>query len=136
MNTIEKYRAAETSAQAIIQQFVTGFADQPDAVAERTTQLHAMKKDELVAIILGLEKPKAEAKPKVEDLVKSLLCDEACAILPYESIAQLVVSAIPEAHTSAKSVASYFSKKGEEWNALKRVKLVINPLEALKAVNG
>ena len=144
MNTIERFRAAETSANRIIAAFIAGNDAKPDAVAERTEAIIAstagMKKDEAVAFlaaqIVALEKPKNENKPKVEDIVKALLCDEDCAILPYESIAQLVHKAIPESNTSSKSVASYFSKKGVEWQAQKRVRLQINPLEAMAAATA
>ena len=131
MTTIDRFRNAETAAAAIIEKFVADQSSRPDHVAVRTEELSKMKKDELVELILSLEKPKTDAKPKVEDIARALLVDEACAILPYEAIAQLVHRAIPESNTSSKSIASYFSKKGKEWGALKRVKLQINPLAML-----
>lgn len=133
MTTMDKFRTAQNSANRIIATFVEGQANKPDALAARTEELSKMKKDELVAMIIGLEKKPVDAKPKVEDIVKALLVDEDCAILPYESIAQLVHQAIPEANTSSKSVASYFSKKGEDWGAKKRVKLHLDPLEVMQA---
>lgn len=132
MTTLDRFQAAQTSANRIIAEFVAGQENKPDAVAARTEELKAMKKDDLVALIISLEKKPAESKPKVEDIVKALLTDEACAILPYDSIAQLVHKAIPEANTSSKSVASYFSKKGEDWGALKRIKLAMDPFEVLE----
>lgn len=132
MTTLGRFQQAQTAANRIIAEFLSTQENKPDAVATRTEELSKMKKDELVELILTLEKPKAESKPKVEDIVKALLTNEDCAILPYESIAQLVHQAIPEANTSSKSVASYFSKKGADWGAQKRVKLHIDPMEMLK----
>jgi len=123
MNSIEKIAAAKNAAEMHIDQIV-GNADQtPDAVEARRSELAAMKKDELIEHILGLEKPKTEKSFTVESIAKTILEDSTCAVLPYKAIAALIVSKVPDAKTTDKSIASYVTRHKEDWSVVPREKI-------------
>jgi len=82
-------------------------AQSDDPVETRLTELKAMKKAELIDIIIAMETFKGT---KVEDLVKPILADEECSWLDYDTIAAMVRQALPTAKTTGKSIASYASK--------------------------
>jgi hypothetical protein len=134
MNTsLQQYQAAQTAADRILASIKDGVANTPDATEKLQAELEELTHEELVAKVIELTKVGTNKAIKVEDVAKALLCDKDCAILPYDSIASLVKQAIPGAETSSKSIASYFSKKGEEWGAVKRVRMNINPIEFMNA---
>jgi hypothetical protein len=122
MNALHQIKAANAAATAIIQTFVAGHADTPDAVALRTEELEKMSKKELIAHVLVLEKPKTEGGIKIEQVAKAILESPECAMLTYEQIAGMIVAVVPDAKTSSKSIASYASKRKDEWAIVPRVR--------------
>lgn len=144
MNAVEKIRAANSAALRIIGQHVEGANAAPDAVALRKAELLAgtptleellalnktdmvaaipglfNKVNELVDLIVGLEKPKTEGGVKIEVIAKALLEEPACAILTYDQIAGMITTAVSDSKTSQKSIASYVSKHKEDWNVVPR----------------
>lgn len=123
MNSIEKIAQAKQAAEQHIDQ-VIGNADQaPDAVEARREELMKMSKAELAEHVLSLEKPKNEKSFTVESLAKNILEDSTCAVLPYKAIAALIVSKVPDAKTTDKSIASYVTRHKEDWNVVPREKL-------------
>lgn len=136
MNALEKIKAAQTAAQAIISKFKSELDAAPDVVEARTEELKAMKKDELIARILELEKPKAEVKVKTEDVAKALMESPECAVLTWGDVADLIVANGLGEKTSQASISSYASKKKDEWNIVTREKLRFNAADLLAAANG
>ena len=135
MNAIEKIKAAQVAATSILEGFVSKHDQTPDAVEARKTELTAMKKDELIELILGLEKPKTENVVKVEDVAKAILESPDCAVLTYEQIAGLITGSFPDRNTSGKSIGSYASKRKAEWNITPREKVKID-IATLMAVGA
>jgi len=134
MNALSKIRAAQVAATAIIASFT---AAQPvDAVDTRTEELKALKKDDLIARILELEKPKADHKVKVEDVARSLMECPECATLTWSDVADLITSNGFGEKTSTASISSYASKRKADWNIIPREKLKFNAADLLAAVNG
>ena len=88
--------------------------------AERDT-LHKMTKDELVALIL--ESKKEKRTDTVQDLAKAILKDEEFIAASYDVIAEAIRVIKPEAKTSSKSIASYVSKKRDEWELPPRIRI-------------
>ena len=132
MNALEKIRAAQTAAQAIIASFT---AAQPvDAVETRRAELSTMKKDEIIALVLELEKPKADTKIKVEDVAKALMESPDCATLSWGDVADLICAAGLGEKTSQASISSYASKRKGDWNIVPREKLRFNAADLLAAV--
>ena len=82
-------------------------AQSDDPVETRLVELKAMKKSELIDMIIAMETFKGT---KVEDLVKPILADEECSWLDYDTIAAMIRQALPTAKTTGKSIASYASK--------------------------
>lgn len=124
MNALEMLQAATAKSQAIVARYQA--EEQPDVLAARAEELHALKKDELIQLVLTLEKPKSEKAFRVEDIVKDILEEPACAILTYEQVATLVHQVLPDAKTSSKSVASYASRRKEDWDIVSRERLNID----------
>lgn len=136
MNGIEQLKLASAKSQEIISRF-SGLADQaPDVIQARTEELSALKKDELIALVISLEKVKTEKAFKVEDIVKEILETPECACFNYEQIAALVHQVLPEAKTSSKSVASYASKKKDEWNIVARERLNFSHADLLNMASN
>lgn len=129
---IEDLKKGIEKATQIVDSFAAGVETSEEVVAARTAELKALNKDELVAQILELEKPKAANTVKVEDVVKAIMTDEDCALLNYEQIAALVAGKLGT-KTSHKSVASYASKKGKEWGIVPRQKFKVNVDDLLAA---
>ena len=136
MNALQKIQAAQIAAQAIVTQFQGEAAVVPNVVEARTEELKTLKKDELIALIIGLEKPKADHKVKVEDVAKALMASEDCAVLTWGDMAELIQTSGLGEKTSAASIASYASKRKEEWTIIPREKLRFNAADLLAAVNG
>lgn len=136
MNALQKIQAAQTAAQAIINGFKGELENAPDVVAVRTEELKTMKKDELIELILSLEKPKSETKVKTEDVARSLMESPDCACLTWGDIADLIVQSGLGEKTSQASISSYASKKKEDWAIIPREKLRFNAADLLACVNG
>ena len=131
MNALTKIKSAQTAAQAIIASFAS---EQPvDAVEVRKAELVSLKKDELIARILELEKPKADNKVKVEDVAKALMESTECAVLTWSDIAELIQTSGFGEKTSGASIASYASKRKEEWNVVPRERLKFNAADLMAA---
>jgi hypothetical protein len=134
MNALSKIRAAQLAAQTIIASFQNEVP--ADAVEVRAEELKSLKKDELIARIIELEKPKADTKVKVEDVARALMENVDCATLTWSDVADLIQSSGFGEKTSAASIASYASKKKAEWAIVPREKLKFNAADLLAAVNG
>ncbi len=130
--TIEQLQAASARSQEIVQEFAV--QEKPDVLAARAAELAALKKDDLIALVLTLEKPKQERAFKIEDIAQRILEDPLCAIFSYEQIAGIVQQILPEAKTSSKSIASYVNKRKEEWDIVPREKIKMNIADLLQKV--
>lgn len=126
MNGIEQLKQASRKSQEIVESFLGKLSDEPDVIQARTEELEALPTEELVALILTLEKPKVERAFKVEDIVKVILEEPDCALFNYEQVATIVHQILPDAKTSHKSVASYASKKKGEWDIVSRQKFSLS----------
>ncbi len=82
---------------------------------EREADLTKLNKAELVAHIISLEAKGKRTGTTVQDIARAMLTDEDCLAVNYETIAEACRILIPGAKTSSKSIASYVSKKREEW---------------------
>jgi hypothetical protein len=80
-----------------------------------------LNKAELIDLLI-------EAKGKqrtdtVQELAKAILKDEEFLAAPYDQIADAIRTIKPEAKTSSKSIASYVSKKRDEWELPPRFRI-------------
>ena len=142
MSQLDKIRSASVVAEAIIATFTGHVAE--DAVAVRTTALHAelegMKSAEkiehLIAKIVELEKPKTKDGITVESVARKFMEAPELALFTWPQIALLVKRVLPEANTSSKSIASYASKRKEDWAIVPREKFNFDPADFMaQAVN-
>lgn len=129
MTQLDKIRSASTVANAIIASFIGVVAE--DAVEVRKAELTALKKDELVARILELEKPKSKDGVTVESVARKFMESPELALFNWNQIAELVKRVLPEANTSSKSIASYASKRKEDWAIAPREKFTFDPSEMM-----
>jgi len=140
MSGIEKIKLASHAAEEIIAGFTGHVAE--DAVATRTAALleevNGMNKTDaiahLTAKIVELEKPKNKDGLTVETVARKFMESPELALFTWPQIAMLVKRVLPEANTSSKSIASYASKRKEEWNIAPREKFSFDPAE-LMAIN-
>ena len=108
------------NAQELAERFETlvvaeGETQEVDTSA-REDELTKLTKAELVEMIIGLESKGKRTGTTVQDIAKAMLKDEECLAVNYETIAEACRILIPGAKTSAKSIASYVSKKRDEWD--------------------
>jgi len=96
-------------------------ASQDELIEARQAELKAKTKDELIDIVI--EKEKAKKTDTVQELAKAILQDEEFIAADYETIASAIREIKPEAKTSSKSIASYVSKKRDEWDLPVRVRI-------------
>lgn len=136
MKSIEVLKTASEKSQEIVTRFTGLNADSPDVVEARKVELKDLNKNDLIDLVISLEKPKVERAFKVEDVIKEMLCTPELAIFNYEQIAALVIQILPEAKTSNKSVASYASKKKEDWPIIPRQKLQLTTEDLLQIAVG
>ena len=94
---------------------------QEEAVEARTIELTKLTKDELVAHIIAQESNKKTGT--VQELAKAILKDEDMIAANYDVIASAIREIMPDAKTSSKSIASYVSKKREEWELPQRIRI-------------
>jgi predicted nucleic-acid-binding protein len=59
----------------------------------------------------------------VQELAKAMLRDEEFLAATYDQIAEAIRTIKPEAKTSSKSIASYVSKKRDEWELPPRFRI-------------
>lgn len=126
MNSIETLKIASAKSQEIVARFTDMNEGNPDVVEARKVELKELSKQDLIDLVVTLEKPKNERAFRVEDIIKEMLCTPELAIFNYDQIAALVHQVLPEAKTSNKSVASYASKKKNEWDIVPRQKLQLS----------
>ena len=127
MSGIEKIKIASAKAEEIVTSFTGHVAE--DAVAVRAQELHAMKKDELIQHILELEKPKSKDGITVEQVARKFMEAPELALFNWAQIASLVHRVLPASKTSSKSIASYASKRKDEWAIVPREKFSFDPAE-------
>ena len=155
MNAQSKLQTAAAVAESIIKSFNGVTA--PDAVATRRAELLAelpeitadMNKGALIEAaavmqakinaladrILELEKPKTKDGLTVEAVARKFMEAPELALFTWPQIALLVHRVLPESKTSSKSIASYASKRKEEWSIVPREKFVFDPTEYMQAAN-
>jgi len=105
----------------IVEKYSTYTPNTEDAVEAKRKELEALKKDELIELVL--EGLKTKRTDTVQELAKAILSDEELIAADYETIASAIKEIKPEAKTSAKSIASYVSKKRDEWNLPYRIRV-------------
>jgi len=94
---------------------------QEELVAQRVKELMTMTKEDIVNILI--EKEKSKKTDTVQELAKAILKDENMIAADYETIAMAIREIRPEAKTSSKSIASYVSKKRDEWELPQRIRI-------------
>ncbi len=102
----------------------------------RIGELEKLNKAGLIELIVGLEAKGKRTGTTVQDIARAMLTDKDCLATNYETIAEACRILIPGAKTSSKSIASYVSKKREEWDLPTRymirtpkAKVVAEPVE-------
>ena len=83
-------------------------------------ELMKLSKDELVTKLIQAT---AHRSGTVQELAKAILQDEDMITANYETIAEAIKVMMPSAKTSSKSIASYVSKKREEWELPPRIRI-------------
>lgn len=139
MTQIDKIKAASTAAEGIIAAFTGHVAE--DAVEVRKaallSELEGMNKADaiahLVAKVVELEKPKTKDGLTVETVARKFMEAPELSLFTWPQIALLVKRVLPEANTSSKSIASYASKRKEEWNIAPREKFTFDPADFMAA---
>lgn len=112
---IQLYNAEEMAERFENLVVADGEEKEVDTTA-RESELGKLNKTELTAIIINLEAKGKRTGTTVQDIAKAMLKDEGCLAVNYDTIAEACRILIPGAKTSSKSIASYMSKKREEWN--------------------
>jgi hypothetical protein len=132
MSTLDQLKAASTTAEGIVAQF-SGVVPE-NAVANRSAallaELEGLNKADaianLIAKVVELEKPKSKDGITVETVARKFMEAPELALFNWAQIAELVKRVLPEANTSSKSIASYASKRKEEWSIVAREKLQLD----------
>jgi len=109
------------SVNDIVTKYAGHTIDSEEAISQRTAELSKMNKDELVALLI--EKEKTKKTDTVQELAKAILKDPEMIAANYEDIAEAIREIKPEAKTSSKSIASYVSKKRDEWELPQRIRI-------------
>ncbi len=94
---------------------------QEEVLVARTAELNKLNKEDLVALIIEQESTKRTGT--VQELAKSILKDDDFIAASYETIANAICEIMPGTKTSSKSIASYVSKKREEWELPQRIRI-------------
>lgn len=103
---VQKYSTFESAAQ-----------DPQEALDE----LMKLTKAELAQLVI--ESKKTARTDTVQELARAILSDEDLIAATYEDIASAIKELKPGTNTSSKSIASYVSKKREEWNLPLRIRI-------------
>ena len=109
------------TTEEIVAKYSAFEANTDDAIEAKKVELHKLNKDELVDMVL--EGLKSRRTDTVQELAKAILKDEDLIVASYEQIAEAIREIRPEAKTSSKSIASYVSKKREEWDLPQRIRI-------------
>ena len=99
----------------------SNFSSEAKTLDEWKSELSKLTKDELVEQLAQIKVNKPVGS--VQELAKAILKDEELLTASYEDIAEAIRELIPDAKTSPKSIASYVSKKREEWNLPMRYRI-------------
>jgi len=83
-------------------------------------ELMKLTKDELADKLMQATSHRSGT---VQELAKAILQDEDMIAANYTVIADAIKVMMPSAKTSSKSIASYVSKKREEWNLPDRIRV-------------
>lgn len=111
---IKIYTAAEMAEK--FEDLVVAEGEEKEVdTSEREADLTKLTKAEIVAIVINLEAKGKRTGTTVQDVARAMLSDEECLAVNYDTIAEACRILIPGAKTSSKSIASYVSKKREEW---------------------
>ncbi len=95
--------------------------DSEEGLNARTQELEKLNKSDLIDLIISKEKEKRT--DTVQELARAILSDPELIAADYEMIASAIREIKPEAKTSSKSIASYVSKKRDEWDLPQRIKI-------------
>ena len=136
MNSIEQLKQANARADEVVAQIVAQANNAPDSIEGRREELQAMAVDELIELILTLEKVKGNSGAKIEDVARALLEDEQLSIFTYEQLSGVIRKHVPDAKTTGKGLASYVTKHKDDWNVVKRVRFALNPADIMAVVAG
>lgn len=139
MSQLDKIRSASVAAEAIIASF-TGHVTVDAAetrkaalAAEVASMKSAEKVEYLIAKIVELEAPKNKDGVTVESVARKFMEAPELALFTWPQIALLVHRVLPESKTSSKSIASYASKKKEDWKIVPREKFAFDPADFMAA---
>ena len=105
----------------IVQAYSNFTVDSEEGLIARTTELEKINKADLIDLIISKEKEKRT--DTVQELAKAILKDPEFIAADYEMIAGAIREIKPDAKTSSKSIASYVSKKREEWDLPQRIRI-------------
>ena len=109
------------TTEEIVAKYSAFEANTDEALEAKTAELHKLNKDELVEMVL--EGLKTRRTDTVQELAKAILKDPDLIAANYEQIAEAIREIRPEAKTSSKSIASYVSKKREDWELPQRIRI-------------
>jgi hypothetical protein len=114
MSKINQYTAQELATR--FASLVDGVetVEVPDTSA-REEELSKLTKAQLVELIVKSESKSPARGITVQSVAKAILQDEECIACNYETVAEACRLLIPGANTSSKSIASYVSKKRDDW---------------------
>ena len=107
------------TVEAIVAKYSSVELDNPE---QAKAELMKLTKDELVDKLLQATSHRSGT---VQELAKAILQDEELIAAPYEVIANAIKEMMPTAKTSSKSIASYVSKKREEWSLPDRIRVSV-----------
>ena len=94
---------------------------QEQALIARRAELKGLNKDDLIELILKSEEEKPTGT--VQELARAILSDPELIAANYTDIANAIREIIPGSKTTDKSIASYVSKKKEEWDLPQRIRV-------------
>lgn len=105
------------TVETIVSKYQGVELDNPEAQKEALMKL---TKEQLVDQLMEAQ---AHRSGTVQELAKAILKDEELVAASYDTIASAIREIMPEAKTSAKSIASYVSKKKEDWGLPPRIRV-------------
>jgi len=94
-----------------------------DSLDARRSELTELTHEELVEMIISFEKRNTNKGVGVGDLARAILQHPDYITLSNGEVAEVCRELIPGSQTSHKSIASYVSKKREEWALPDRIQV-------------
>jgi len=118
----EEYKMKIATIEEALEKFGALTQDNNDEaiIASRKEELSLLTQEELINMIISYEKRRSNGIG-VGELAKAILQDEDFITLSNSEVAEVCRTLIPGSNTSAKSIASYISKKRIEWGLPTRV---------------